>query len=74
MQDWITVKQLADLQGITPRAVRKSVEKNKYVTRLVEFEKGNKYEILVESLDDNTKKLIDFEKSKYEIEKNREPS
>ncbi len=73
MSDWITVKQLADIQGITPRAVRKSVTKNKYVTRLVETSKGNKYEILVASLDYNTQNLIDFEKSKNEIENNREP-
>lgn len=25
MNDWITVKELAQIQGITPRAVRKSI-------------------------------------------------
>ena len=71
--NWITVKELADIKGITPRAVRKSVANNKYVTRLVETKNGTKYEILIDSLDNNTKNLIDFEKSKCEIEKNREP-
>lgn len=73
-KEWITVKDLADIQGITPRAVRKAVSKNKYITRVVNGSTGSKYEIMVESLDYNTQNLIDFEKSKNEIEKNREPS
>ena len=28
MVDWITVKDLAEIQGITPRAVRKAIAKN----------------------------------------------
>ena len=72
-KEWITVKDLADIQGITPRAVRKAVSKNKYITRVVNGSTGSKYEIMVESLDYNTQNLIDFEKSKNEIEKNREP-
>ncbi len=73
-KEWITVKDLADIQGITPRAVRKAVSKNKYVTRVVNGSTGSKYEIMVESLDYCTQNLIDFEKSKNEIEKKREPS
>ncbi len=73
-KEWITVKELANIQGISPRAVRKAVNQNKYVTRLVDCKGGTKYEILVRSLNDNTQNLIDFEKSKNEIEKNREPS
>lgn len=72
-KEWITVKDLADIQGITPRAVRKAVSKNKYITRVVNGSTGSKYEIMVESLDYNTQNLIDFKKSKNEIEKNREP-
>lgn len=68
-KEWITVKELADIQGISPRAVRKAVNQNKYVTRLVDCKGGTKYEILVRSLNDNTQNLIDFEKSKNEIEK-----
>ncbi len=73
-KEWITVKDLANIQGITPRAVRKAVNKNKYVTRLVDGSTGSKYEILVQSLNYNTQNLIDFEKNKIEIEKNREPN
>src|SRR5574344_1604192 len=73
MKDWITVKKLAQMQGITPRAVRKSVTKNKYVTRTVKTGTGVKYEILVQSLNSDIQNLIDFEKSKCEIEKTREP-
>lgn len=73
-KEWITVKDLANIQGITPRAVRKAVNKNKYVTRLVDGSTGSKYEILIQSLNYDTQNLIDFEKSKNEIEKNREPN
>ncbi len=73
MQNWISVKDLANIQGITPRAVRKAVNQNKYISRLVDGEKGSKYEILVQSLSEDTQNLIDFEKSKNKIEKQREP-
>ena len=73
-KEWITVKDLADIQGITPRAIRKAVNKNKYVTRVVNGSTGSKYEIMVESLDYDTKNLIDFKKNKNDIEKKREPS
>lgn len=73
-KEWITVKDLANIQGITPRAVRKAVNKNKYVTRLVDGSTGSKYEILIQSLNYDTQNLIDFEKNKNEIEKNREPN
>ena len=73
MQNWISVKDLANIQGITPRAVRKAVNQNKYTTRLVDGKTGSKYEILVQSLSEDTQNLIDFEKSKNEIEKKREP-
>lgn len=72
-KEWITVKDLANIQGITPRAVRKAVNKNKYITRLVDGSTGSKYEILVQSLNYDTQNLIDFEKCKFDIEKNKEP-
>lgn len=31
--DWITTKELAEIKGISERAVRKSIAKNKYVIR-----------------------------------------
>lgn len=73
MQNWITVKDLANIQGVTPRAVRKAVNQKKYVTRLVDGKTGSKYEILVQSLSDDNQNLIDFEKNRFEIEKKREP-
>ncbi len=73
-KEWITVKDLANIQGITPRAVRKAVNKNKYVTRMVDGSTGSKYEILVQSLNYDTQNLIDFEKCKNEIENSKEPN
>lgn len=73
MTDWITVNELARIQGVTPRAIRKGVANNKYVVRQVNGSKGLRYEIFVPALNETTQNLIDFEKSKYEIEKNREP-
>ena len=73
-KDWISVKDLASIKGVTERAVRKAVNQNKYVTRMVDGTTGAKYEILVESLDYNLQNVINFENKKSEIEKNREPS
>lgn len=73
MKDWVTVNELARIQGVTPRAIRKGVANNKYVVRQVNGTRGLKYEIFVPALNETTQNLIDFEKSKYEIEKNREP-
>ena len=33
--DWITTKELAEIKGISERAVRKSIAKNKYVIRVL---------------------------------------
>ena len=71
-REWITVKDLANIQGITPRAVRKAVNKNKYITRLVDCSTGSKYEILVQSLNYDTQNLINFEKYRNDIENNEE--
>lgn len=73
MTDWISVNELARIQGVTPRAIRKGVANNKYVARQVNGSKGLRYEIFVPALKETTQNLIDFEKSKCEIEKNREP-
>ena len=45
--DWITTKELAEIKGISERAVRKSIAKNKYVVR----KSSKSYEILVTSLE-----------------------
>ncbi len=73
-KDWISVKDLASIKGVTERAVRKAVNQNKYVTRMVDGTTGAKYEILVESLDYNLQNVINFEKSKNNFENKVEPS
>lgn len=72
-KDWISVKDLASIKGVTERAVRKAVNQNKYVTRMVDGTTGAKYEILVESLDYNLQNVINFEKTKNNFENKVEP-
>ena len=67
-KDWISVKDLASIKGVTERAVRKAVNQNKYVTRMVDGTTGAKYEILVESLDYNLQNVINFEKTNNNFE------
>lgn len=58
--DWITTKELAQIKGITERAVRKAISKNKYVIR-----KCHKtYEILVTSLEENVREKLTPNKEK----------
>ena len=52
--DWITTKELAEIKGISERAVRKSIAKNKYVIR----KSSKSYEILVTSLEENVRKKV----------------
>ncbi len=73
MTDWISTKKLAQVQGITPRAVRKAISENKYITRTVESKNGLMYEIFVPSLNPNVQNLIDFEKFRKDNEKSAEP-
>lgn len=73
-KDWISVKDLASIKGVTERAVRKAVNQNKYVTRMVDGTSGAKYEILVESLDYNLQNVINFEKTKNHFENKVGPS
>lgn len=72
--EWLSVNEVAGIEGVSPRAIRKSINKKKYITRKVKTPTGFKYEIMPESLGYNPQNLVDFEKSKNEIEKNREPS
>ena len=73
MKDWISVKELAQIQGITPRAVRKAVANNKYVSRIVETGTGSKYEIFVPSVAYNIKNCINIENYRNDNDKNKEP-
>ena len=59
---WISTQQLALIKGVSARAVRKAISKNKYQIR----KNGRNYEILVSTLDKSTQELI---YKKNEIEK-----
>ena len=52
--DWITTKELAKIKGISERAVRKAISKNKYVIRKC----SKSYEILVTSLEENVREKV----------------
>ena len=67
-KEWITTKELAKLKGVCDRAVRKSINDNKYVVRKV----SRSYEILVTSLEENVKEKLteDEEKLIPKIEEN----
>ena len=58
--NWITTKELAKIKGISERAVRKAISKNKYVIR--NFSKS--YEILVTSLEENVREKVTAVKEK----------
>lgn len=57
---WITTKELAQIKGISERAVRKAIGKNKYVIRKC----SKSYEILVTSLEENVRKKVTERKEK----------
>ena len=58
--DWITTKELAKIKGISERAVRKAISKNKYVIRKC----SKSYEILVTSLEENVREKVTTVKEK----------
>jgi len=62
MTDWISVKELAQAQGITNRAIRKAINENRLIARKVNASTGNKYEVFVPSLKPDVQNLIKFEK------------
>ena len=53
-KDWITTKDLAQIKGISERAVRKAISNKKYVVRKC----SKSYEILVTSLEENVREKI----------------
>ena len=57
-KDWITTKEVAEIKGISERAVRKAISKNKYVIRKC----SRTYEILVTSLEENVREKITTKK------------
>lgn len=58
--DWITTKKLAEIKGISQRAVRKAICNNKYVIRKC----SKSYEILVTSLEENVREKLTASKEK----------
>lgn len=58
--DWITTKELAEIKGVSERAVRKAISKNKYVIRKC----SKSYEILVTSLEENVREKVTTVKEK----------
>ena len=58
--DWITTKEFAKIKGISERAVRKAISKNKYVIRKC----SKSYEILVTSLEENVREKVTAIKEK----------
>lgn len=61
--DWITTKELAKIKGVSERAVRKAISKNKYVIRKC----SKSYEILVTSLEENVREKVTTVKEKSAI-------
>ena len=57
---WITTKELAEIKGISERAVRKAISKNKYVIRKC----SKSYEILVTSLEESVREKVTSNKEK----------
>ncbi len=58
--DWITTKELAEIKGVSERAVRKAISNNKYVIRKC----SKSYEILVTSLEENVREKVTAIKEK----------
>ena len=58
--DWITTKELAEIKGVSERAVRKAISNNKYVIRKC----SKSYEILVTSLEENVREKVTTIKEK----------
>ena len=58
--DWITTKELAEIKGVSERAVRKAISKNKYVIRKC----SKSYEILITSIEENVREKVTAVKEK----------
>jgi len=68
--DWISAKELAQIQGITVRAVRKAISENRVIAKLNDSNNGDKYQVFIPSLKTDVQNLIKFEKKQNDIEKN----
>ena len=52
-EKYITIKELAELKGVSPRAIRLS--KDKYITREITVKDGKSFEILLSSIEPELK-------------------
>jgi putative transposase len=68
--DWISTKELAKIQGVTVRAVRKAITEKRFIARINDSNTGDKYQVFVPSLKPDVQNLIKFEKKENDIEKN----
>ncbi len=48
--EWVTVKEAAEMLGISPQAIKKNCKTGRYVTRMVDGNGGTQYRILRQSL------------------------
>ena len=62
-KEWITVNELALVKGVSSRAVRKSIKNKDYVIR----KRGNKYEVLISTLEENLQQDIRYRSNTNEI-------
>ena len=62
-KEWITVNELALVKGVSSRAVRKSIKNKDYIIR----KRGNKYEILISTLEANLQQDIRYRSNTNEI-------
>ncbi|MDD3149503.1 MAG: hypothetical protein PHV68_01615, partial [Candidatus Gastranaerophilales bacterium] len=57
---WIDIKKVAELKGVTKRAVRLAIQRNKYISKTIQTSKGQSYQILLSSLEkDIQQKFLD---------------
>lgn len=50
---WVDIKTISEIKGITSRALRISLSKDKYIYRKITTQGGKSYEILLSSLEDD---------------------
>lgn len=57
-EKYITIKELAELKRVSPRAIRLS--KSKYITREITVKGGKSFEILLSSIEPELQKKVLF--------------
>ena len=54
---WLDVKTVAEIKGVTPRAIRLALEKDRYTFRQTDTQGGKSYEILLSSLEPKVQEI-----------------